>query len=253
MSMELVQQALDDIKARERAVIESRAQQLDQPWAEVGLGGQATRRLLQERAGRFIAACHKNRDDSQRGTASKMLHGSVDLRIESYHDHLELDFVTEVPNWQARLVKDELPIYPEIGQRTKSFGLQAIAAEEAILTTGWQAGFVEKRQVHNPVLSHTREQTGPGGYSVIPHYAEGHQEIEPAENKGRPVRLWRVVSGVTIDSKQIELREVTHDINPNNGELIIYASDLMDDDILGFSSSVFALGMLQNAIDFIER
>lgn len=252
MSMELVQKTLAEIQGRDAAHIAAKAQQLQTELAE-GISNEVA---LRQKVDRFLAACQKNKDDASRGVLGRLVRGSVELRTELYYEHMEADFVTSLQSggqWGRRLMHDRQPVYPEQGMRTLTFDTHEIIVEDTVITMGWQAGLVESRQVQNPSIGVIREKIGPATYGGTFRYADGKQQFEAAENTDRPVRIWRVASGAATDGSETESREVTHDIHRRNGEMITYANDLKEDAVIGFSSHMFALVVLQNAIDFLEH
>lgn len=246
MSMELVQKALADIHESETRVVSSRARS-----AYDELYGPLTdEHAIEQKTRRFIEACRKNLLDSRRGRISRLLHGTVERRTQGYSDYLETDYITPLDRWSARLHDERQPVHKESGRRTLPFDSHTIPVEGEVLDIAWQVGFVESRQVENPIVSHTTVNHGPGSATIYFNFKDGHQ-FEPAENNTRPVRIWRVISGLAVGGMNVVKREVTHDIHGST--LTTYAEDLQDDDATNFSANMFALGMLQGAIEFVEQ
>lgn len=250
MSMELVQRALAEIHNREVAEITSKAQLAH----DKEYGQLSDEHILKQKAERFLGACRRNDESSQRGLIGRLIKGTVEDRIEHYYEHLEADFVTllePMSIWGRRLNEGQ-QIYPETGYRTLPFNKHELLIDDTLLEMSWQVGHVESREIQNPTES-AKFIPGLGSSTIEFTFKDGRPQIEDSENKDRPVRIWRVATGQATDGLGIVHREVTHDIDRHTGALKTYAQDLKDDEMKGFSANMFALGILQNAIEFLER
>lgn len=242
MSMELVQRVLADVEAREAAEIAKKAHEaLDEPMSD--------RKVLQDKTWRFLEAVRKNKTDSQRGPVSRLLRGAVELRTEYYSDWMQPDFVTplEVEERTRILMKERRPVYFETGRRTLPFGQSELVVDNTVVSVGWQVGNVEARSRQNPIIGHT--SSGNSGSFEF----ENDKQIEPVESATKPMRVWRVAQAVTGGDVAVVRRQVVYDIDRARGEVSAHCEDFQSDEIRGFSANDFAVGILQNAIEFIGR
>ncbi len=251
--MELVRQALADIREQEIAAIAARVRAR----TEAVPGMPSDEDLLKDKAQRFIYACHKNDEASRRRGFARLRHGRSERRAGLYFDHFEADFVTS--DELNTLVVRKWPVYREMGTRSHTFSQQPLVVDGSsleigaeVLTVGWQVGFVESRERLNPSVDVIVNQASPGsrGYTYV--YEDGRKHSERADNREKPVRIWQVVTATAVDGPRVERRAVTHDIDIRSGALTTYDETLQNDEIKGFSAGMFAIGILQGAIEYVE-
>lgn len=244
--MELVQKVIAEVEAQEVAEIAKKAHEsLD----ELG----SDRKVLQDKAWRFLETVRKNRTDSQRGPVSRLLRGTVELRTEHYYDWMQPDFVAplESEDRYRILMKERRAVYSEEGRRTLPFGEAEFVVNDTLLSVGWQVGVVQSRSKQNPIISSTKSG-GSGTFSVKYEFENGKQ-IEPVEIAIQPIRIWRIAQAATSKGAAVARRQVIYDIDRSRGEVSSYSEDFQNDEIRNFSTNDFAVGMLQNAIEFIDR